>query len=58
VAEQLVAGADVEQRMHQSAIAHIELGRADEALAKIAAPRRKAANQQQVNEQIDIAPGH
>ena len=58
MAEELIERGDVEQTMDQPGIAHIDLGRADKPLAQIAAPRLQPANEQQIDEHVDIAPDH
>ena len=48
-------GLDVQQRMDQAAVAHINLGRFHQALARVLVPRLQAAHQQQVAQQVDVA---
>ena len=45
--EQVVFGGDVQQRVHQPAVAHIDLGRLDQPFADIGVPWHQAAHQHQ-----------
>src|SRR6267378_7844081 len=50
----LLPGFQIEQGMSEAAIANVELRSAYKPFARIAAPRTKPTDQQQVDEQVDI----
>ena len=54
--EQVLERFDVQQRMRNAAVADVDFGFAHEPLADIARPGSQAAHQQQIYEQIEVAP--
>ena len=54
MAQHIVRGGQVKQRMLDAAVAHVNLGRFDKALADIASPRHQAPHQLQVNHQVGV----
>src|SRR4051812_18617761 len=54
--EQVLERVDVQQRMCKAAVADVDFGFAHEPLADIACPGSQAAHQQQIHEQIEVAP--
>lgn len=55
MAQQLVGVPNVEKRMDQPAVANVHLGRLDQALPHVGAKRRQAADQQQIDHQVQVA---
>jgi len=58
VPQDLVERSDLEKRIHQPAVAPIDLRRTDKALAEIAALGRLAADQHEIDQEVDIAVDH
>ena len=57
MAQYAVLVVETQQRMHDAAVAHVDLRRLDEALAHVGVERRQAAHQEQIRQEVDVA-GH
>ena len=57
VSEQVIETVNIQQSMHKTAVADVDLGGFDQTLFHIGVERRQAAQQQQINQQVEIA-GH
>src|SRR5574337_326714 len=56
MAEQGLFAVDTQQLVQQAAVAYVDPGRLDLALAKVCVPRLQLAHHQRIGEQVQIAP--